>query len=160
MRSAELAAAANVNIQTLRYYERRGLLPEPGRLASGYRDYGPDSVRTVRFIKRAQQLGFSLEEIAQLLDLADGGPENCDATRALATEKLAELEAKIASLSAMRDALLQLVATCERPRSTRQCPILTAIRDDASEQGPREDAGAQPGVTPAGEPAIDGAAGP
>ena len=159
MRIAEVAGAARVNVQTLRYYERRGLLPEPGRLASGYRDYGADSVRTVRFIKRAQQLGFSLEEIAQLLDLADGGPDNCDATRALATEKLSELEAKIASLSAMRDALLQLVATCEQPRATRQCPILLAIRDGASQQGLRQDAGAQPGVTPAGEPVGDGAGG-
>ncbi len=159
MRSAELAAAANVNVQTLRYYERRGLLPEPDRLASGYRDYGPDAVSTVRFIKRAQQLGFSLEDIAELLDLANGGPESCDATRALATEKLAELEAKIASLSAMRDALLQLVATCNKPRSTRQCPILTAIRDDASGQGPRQDAGVQPGATPAAEPVGDGRGG-
>jgi Hg(II)-responsive transcriptional regulator len=159
MRSTELATAAQVSVQTLRYYERRGLLPEPDRLASGYRDYGPDAVNTVCFIKRAQQLGFSLEEVAQLLDLANGGPENCDATRALATEKLTELEAKIASLSVMRDALLQLVATCNKPRSTRQCPILTGIRDDASEQGPRENAGAQPGVTPAGEPLGDGAGG-
>lgn len=159
MRSAELAAAVNVNIQTLRYYERRGLLPEPDRLASGYRDYGPDAVNIVRFIKRAQQLGFSLGDIAQLLDLANGGPENCDATRALTTEKLAELEAKIASLSAMRDALLQLVATCSKPRSTRQCPILTAIRDDDGEMGPREDTGVQPGATPAAERVGDGGGG-
>lgn len=127
MRSAQVAAAAGVNLQTLRYYERRGLLAEPERLASGYRVYTPVAVRIVRFVKTAQRLGFTLEEIDSLLDLAAGGPAKCDAARALATEKAAELERKIGNLTAMRDSLLQLIATCERPRSRRHCPLIDAI---------------------------------
>jgi MerR family transcriptional regulator, mercuric resistance operon regulatory protein len=127
MRSSQVAAQAGVNIQTLRYYERRGLLPEPSRSGSGYRAYDAQAVRTVCFVKRAQQLGFSLEDIDGLLKLAAGGPASCDAARALATEKVAELEAKIASLSAMRNSLRQLVVTCDRTPNERDCPLLEAI---------------------------------
>jgi DNA-binding transcriptional MerR regulator len=127
MRSAQAAAEAGVNVQTLRYYERRGLLPEPERLSSGYRAYGPAEVRVVRFVKRAQQLGFSLEEIESLLELAGGGPHSCDAARSLAADKVAQLEEKMASLTAMRDSLLQLVATCSLPPRERDCPLLDAI---------------------------------
>jgi Hg(II)-responsive transcriptional regulator len=127
MRSSQVAAEAGVNVQTLRYYERRGLLPQPDRLASGYRSYNAGAVRRVRFVKGAQQLGFSLEEIDTLLDLAAGGPKNCDAAKTLAAEKVAHLEQKIAHLSAMRDSLCQLVATCGRSRSRRACPMLDAL---------------------------------
>ncbi|MGH9291342.1 MAG: MerR family DNA-binding protein [Acidimicrobiales bacterium] len=129
MRSSQVAVEAGVNIQTLRYYERRGLLREPERLDSGYRSYGADAVRTVRFVKSAQQLGFSLEEIDSLLHLAAGGPDNCDAAKALANEKLVQLEHKIASLLAMRDSLRQLVSTCDRTPSRRDCPLLDAIEN-------------------------------
>ena len=129
MRTGEVAAEAGVNVQTLRYYERRGLLPEPARRESGYRVYGPEAVRTVRFIKRAQELGFGLAEAESLLALAAGGPESCDAARALADEKLAELERRIADLEAMRDALRRLAATCAKPRAERECPLLHAIED-------------------------------
>jgi Hg(II)-responsive transcriptional regulator len=130
MRSSQVADQAGVNIQTLRYYERRGLLPEPERSSSGYRFYSTQAVRTVRFVKRAQQLGFSLEEIETLLDLAAGGPQSCDAATALATEKIAQLEQKIADLTAMRDSLGQLIATCRRSPSRRICPLLEAIEDN------------------------------
>jgi Hg(II)-responsive transcriptional regulator len=130
MRSSQVAAQAGVNVQTLRYYERRGLLPQPDRLDSGYRSYGTDAVRTVRFVKSAQQLGFSLEEVDSLLHLAAGGPDNCDAAQILANEKLAQLEHKIANLTAMRDSLRQLVGTCSRSRSKRVCPLLDAIEDN------------------------------
>lgn len=132
MRSAEVATEAGVNVQTLRYYERRGLLAAPERLPSGYRDYRPETVRTVRFVKRAQQLGFSLEEIETLLGLAAGGPASCDAAQAVASEKIAALDEKIADLAAMRESLRRLVTTCERPRHRRECPLLTAIADDAA----------------------------
>src|SRR5215216_250226 len=102
MRTGEVAAQAEVNVQTLRYYERRGLLPEPERQKSGYRVYGPDAVRTVRFVKRAQELGFGLRDAQALLALAGGGPPSCDAARELAREKIAELDRRIADLSAMR----------------------------------------------------------
>lgn len=133
MRSSQLAARAGVNVQTLRYYERRGLLPEPVRTESGYRSYGDEAARTVRFVKGAQQLGFSLEEIETLLHLAAGGPDNCDAARSVATDKLVQLEAKILSLTAMRDALGQLVATCERSPDLRVCPLLDAIQQGDSQ---------------------------
>lgn len=136
MRSSQVASEAGVNVQTLRYYERRGLLTAPERSDSGYRAYEPKAVRTVLFVKRAQHLGFSLEEITTLLDLAAGGPESCDAAKALAAEKLAELEDKIAHLVAMRDSLRQLAATCDRARDRRLCPLLDAIDNDASEGGP------------------------
>ncbi len=113
-----------MNAQTLRYYERRGLLPEPARSAAGYREYTPEAVRVVRFVKRAQLLGFALEEIEELLNLADGGPEHCDAVRVMAGEHMAGLDRRIAALTAMREALARLVDTCEMPRQERDCPIL------------------------------------
>lgn len=135
MRSSQVAARAGVNVQTLRYYERRGLLPEPARLPSGYRTYRPDTVRRVRFVKRAQQLGFSLNEIDVLLDLAAGGPESCEAARTIAAEKLAQLDEKISSLAAMRASLLQLAATCERPVSRRECRLLQDLGSDTPPAG-------------------------
>jgi DNA-binding transcriptional MerR regulator len=133
MRTSEVAAQARVKPQTLRYYERRGLLPEPERSASGYRAYGPQAVRLVRFIKQAQDLGSTLDDVESLLHLADGGPESCDGARELAAAKIADLDARIADLQAMRWGLARLVQTCEQPRDRRDCPILAEISSD--EQG-------------------------
>jgi DNA-binding transcriptional MerR regulator len=127
MRTGEVASQADVNIQTLRYYERRGLLPEPPRRASGYRVYGPDAVEIVRFIKRAQELGFSLDEVESLFELMAGGPDDCDQVRDLVLGRIAQLDARIADLQAMRDSLNQLVATCHLPRAERQCPLFRAL---------------------------------
>jgi Hg(II)-responsive transcriptional regulator len=138
MRTGEVAAEAGVNIQTLRYYEREGLLPEPPRRESGYRMYGPEAVRIVRFIKRAQELGFSLAEVESLLELAGGGPESCEAARALAEHRMAELEHRIADLTAMHDSLQRLVATCARPRSRRDCPLLESIERAVGDGGRQE----------------------
>jgi DNA-binding transcriptional MerR regulator len=126
-----VAAEAGVNPQTLRYYERRGLLPEPSRLDSGYRSYKSDAVGVVRFVKRAQHLGFSLDEVGSLLELAVGGPRSCTTARQMAVEKIAQLDAKIESLQAMRLSLAQLVATCDRPKSRRECPLLDAVETNA-----------------------------
>jgi MerR family transcriptional regulator, mercuric resistance operon regulatory protein len=134
MRTGQVAEQAGVNVQTLRYYERRGLLPEPSRRESGYRVYGPDAVRTVRFIKRAQQLGFHLSDAESLLALAAGGPESCDAARELADEKIAELDRRIADLIAMRESLGRLAATCAKPRAERECPLLQSIQEAANER--------------------------
>jgi DNA-binding transcriptional MerR regulator len=92
-------------------------------------------VRTVRFVKCAQQLGFSLEEIDSLLELAAGGPAGCDVARTLAIGKIGELEAKIAGLAAMRDSLRRLVATCDRSPDKRECPLLQAIEDHPAREG-------------------------
>lgn len=127
MRTGEVAREAGVNVQTLRYYEREGLLREPPRRESGYRVYGPEAVRIVRFIKRAQELGFSLAEVESLIELAHGGPESCEAARALAEHRMAELERRIADLTAMRDSLQRLVATCAMPRGQRECPVMQSI---------------------------------
>jgi Hg(II)-responsive transcriptional regulator len=129
----QVAQRAGVNAQTLRYYERRGLLPDPPRTSAGYRAYGPDAVRIVRFVKRAQELGFSLSEIEMLLHLADGGPESCDAARQLAEKKVVDLDAKIATLNAMRVSLTRLIATCARPRRERDCPLLDTLEPDPDE---------------------------
>jgi len=128
-----------VNVQTLRYYERRGLLREPERSESGYRAWEAEAVRTVRFVKRAQGLGFTLREIEALLQLAAGGPESCDAARALAIEKLSELDTKVVSLEAMRDSLLQLVESCSRPRSERDCPLLETLVAEGGSRNDRDD---------------------
>ncbi len=127
MRSSELAERAGVNSETLRYYERRGLLQPPPRTLGGYRDYPPAAVELLRFIKRAQELGFTLDEVEELLHLDAGGPESCDAARELAETRRADLEARIADLQRMRDSLNELIATCERPAEDRACALLEAI---------------------------------
>ena len=130
MRTHEVADRAGVNAQTLRYYERRGLLAEPPRSPSGYRDYPVSAVRVLRFVKRAQELGFTLADVEELLSLADGGPRSCDRARTLAESQMAELDRKITDLQRMRASLGELVATCERPRADRSCPLLEAIDAD------------------------------
>jgi Hg(II)-responsive transcriptional regulator len=125
--SGQVAANAGVNVQTLRYYERRGLLREPPRRDSGYRIYDPDAVVVVRFIKRAQELGFTLVEIEALLDLAGGGPASCEAVKDLAQEKLLDLERRMESLRAMHDSLQRLVDTCDRPARRRECPLIEGL---------------------------------
>jgi Hg(II)-responsive transcriptional regulator len=127
MRTSELADRAGVNAETLRYYERRGLLERPPRTPGGYRDYPVGAVGLLRFIKRAQQLGFPLDEVDELLHLDAGGPDSCDAARELAGARMADLEARIADLARMRDSLGELVATCDLPRGDRSCPLLEAL---------------------------------
>ncbi|HKE14170.1 MAG TPA: MerR family transcriptional regulator [Kofleriaceae bacterium] len=132
MRIGEVASRAGVNVETLRYYERRGLLREPDRQPSGYRSYGQESVRLVRFIKRAQELGFTLSDIADLLRLADGNrAESCREVRGLAAAKVDDIDRRMATLGAMRASLVALVETCGRGgRRRRECPLLEAIEDE------------------------------
>jgi MerR family mercuric resistance operon transcriptional regulator len=128
VRIGEVAESAGVHVQTLRYYERRGLLEPPPRSAAGYRNYPPAAVRVLRFVKRAQELGFTLDEIEELLHLDAGGPDSCDAARALAEARMADLDRRIADLQRMRDSLASLVDTCTRPRTDRQCPLLESLQ--------------------------------
>jgi len=132
VRTSEVAAQAHVNTQTLRYYERRGLLPEPERTHSGYRAYTPDAVRVVRFVKRAQQLGFTLDDIEDLLHLSEGGPASCDEARTMAATRIADLQLRINELAGIRDALARLIDTCDQPRAERVCPILHDIETAAA----------------------------
>jgi Hg(II)-responsive transcriptional regulator len=124
VRTSELAERAAVNPQTVRYYERRGLLSQPARSRGGYRVYPAEAVQRVRFIRRAQKLGFTLAEVEMLLHLAEGGPDSCEKARGLATEKITDLERRIADLQALQTGLARLVATCELPQGQRECPIL------------------------------------
>jgi Hg(II)-responsive transcriptional regulator len=132
MRSTELARQVGVTTETLRYYERRGLLDEPPRTRGGYRDYPSAAVGLLRFIKRAQELGFTLDEVEELIRLDAGGPASCDAARTLAETRRADLEARIADLVGIRDSLTALIATCELPRNERSCPLLEAIESESN----------------------------
>ncbi len=129
MRIGELAIAAGVNIQTVRYYERRGILAEPERTDNGHRHYGDESIRLVRFVKRAQALGFSLDEVAALLDLRHATASRPRVQR-LTAERLAVIETKITQLEAMRTALSKLLASCRHGRPGA-CPIIEALEESA-----------------------------
>ena len=131
MKIGEVARLAGVNVQTLRYYERRGLIPEPTRSAGNYRVYPDVTVTRVRFIKRAQSLGFELEEVRDLLQLHDAPNRAPLKVRALAKSKLENIEQKMAELSRMRDVLRQLITECKQRKRNRCCPILDALQDEA-----------------------------
>jgi MerR family copper efflux transcriptional regulator len=122
------AREAGVNVQTLRYYERRGLLPAPGRRGSGYREYSADAVRMVRFIRRAQELGFSLDEVEQLVRLRTVRRAERHRVRAVAEQKIGDIDRKIAHLHSMRDTLARLVDSCHRGGTT-ECPIIDALNE-------------------------------
>lgn len=124
-----LAERAGVGIDTVRYYERAGLLPIPPRRASGYRDYPADSVRRLRFIRRAKDLGFTLTEIGELLELSGRG--SVPAIREAARHKLELVEHKLAELQRVRDGLQELIEACPGHGPAEHCPILRALSDDA-----------------------------
>ena len=123
----QLARDAGLNLQTVRFYERRGLLPKPPRTASGYRAFPSDSVRRLRFIKRAKELGFSLNEIKQLLALRFDPDTSCALVQQRAEDKLEDIEHKIQDLRRMKKALARLTATCPGRGSTGECPILESL---------------------------------
>lgn len=125
----QLAERAGVNIQTVRYYERRGLMPRPSRTRAGYREYRPEAADRLRFIRRAQELGFSLEEIAELLALRVKHASACAEVEARARAKIAVVDRKIAELQRMRSTLERLAAACEAHEPTSECPILEALED-------------------------------
>lgn len=133
MTIGHVAKRAEVNIETVRYYERQGLIPPPLRSESGYRQYPDETVARVRFIKRAQELGFSLKEIAELLFLRVGHETTCGDIKNFAEAKIAQIGGKIQALERMRDALARLVETCEESRQAEECPILWAIGNDNKE---------------------------
>ncbi len=129
MKIGELARLAGVNIQTVRYYERRNLLEEPGRTASGYREYEPQDLLRLRFILRAKELGFTLSEIDELLTLRVDPRRTADDVRSRAQEKIASTERKIRDLKRIRAALQQLVVSCEAHGPVAQCALIHAIEE-------------------------------
>lgn len=125
-----LAKRGSVNPQTIRYYERRGLIPYSRRSVAGYRLHGVDAVKRLKFIRRAQQLGFSLSEIEELLSLRMRPGISCAEVREKARSKVASVDAKIAELERIREALKKLAAACREKRPTSACPILEALDRD------------------------------
>lgn len=124
----QLAQTAGVNVETIRYYQRIGLLPLPSRNYGRIRRYSADELKRVRFIKRAQALGFSLGEVALLLGLSDG--KHCAETRALAERKLIMVERKMADLTAIQKAIKGLVTRCARGSRGCGCPIIDVLVAD------------------------------
>lgn len=130
MRIGEVAARTDVSIQTLRYYERIGLLPAPPRQTSGYRQYNPDALRRVHFIRRAQDLGFTLQEISDLLCFWPESARSCGAVEKRATLALARIDRKVRDLKRMRRALAQYVTACHDRPSLEECPLLNVLGAD------------------------------
>lgn len=131
MKIGELAKRAGVAVDTVRFYERQGLLPAPQRQASGYRRYDEADVRRLRFIRRAKSLGFTLGEIQELLALSSRRGEDMVGLKAAALEKLADVDAKLTELQRIRAGLEALVAACPGHGALERCPILTALSEDA-----------------------------
>ncbi|QIL20627.1 heavy metal-responsive transcriptional regulator [Thermomonas sp. HDW16] len=127
MQIGQLAQHTGVAIDTVRYYERQGLLPPPQRRASGYRQYGEQDISRLRFIRRAKDLGFSLQEIQDLLRLSASEDADRAEVRALAQHRLADIEHKMRNLEAMRATLANLVSHCSGHGSLDNCPIIESL---------------------------------
>ncbi len=123
----KVADQGGVKVQTIRYYERRGLLPKPARTAAGYRKYSDDAIRRLRFIRQAQALGFSLSEIEELLSLRMQSGTTCGDIRKRARQKITTVNDKIEELQRIRDALSKLARACQGKGPTSECPILEAL---------------------------------
>ena len=126
----KIAKASGLSIETIRYYEREGILPEPGRTEAGYRIYPESSIARLRFVRRAKRLGFTLAEIRNLLMLSDGAGDTAQ-VKALTEQKLALIKQRIEDLSRMRDALEELADRCPGTGCLDACPIINALSADA-----------------------------
>ena len=121
------AKNTGVGVETIRFYERAGLILQPQTRSQGYRQYGPEILRRIRFIQRAKSLGFSLREVAELLALRMAHSGSCAAVRSHALSKIEDIDAKISALQQIRSALLTLSEACARPGPATECPILDAL---------------------------------
>ena len=126
----QVAAQCGVGVETVRFYEREGLIAQPSRPESGFREYPPDAVGRIRFIQRSKALGFSLMEIGDLLSLRVDQATTCPEVRKRAEAKIGDIEKKIESLLGMKRALEKLTAACRKREPTGECPILEALGDD------------------------------
>ncbi len=126
----QVAKQAGVGVETIRFYERSGLLKEPPRSRSGYRKYPADAVARVMFIRRAKDLGFTLNEIADLLALRVDADTTCADVKARADAKIAGIEDRIRELQRMKRALTRLAASCHGSEPASECPILEALQED------------------------------
>ncbi|MCL4395252.1 MAG: MerR family DNA-binding protein [Chloroflexi bacterium] len=133
LRTGQLAKRAGVNLETVRFYERKGLLPVPPRSESGYRSFSLDDVRRIQFIKRAQELGFTLDEIRELLALRVQPGANCGDVRRRAEAKMGDIDQKIRALRAIRRALMRLASSCKGRGPVGECLILDALEGKSSQ---------------------------
>ena len=124
-----LAEAAGVNVETIRFYQRKGLMPEPEKPYGSIRRYGAAELARVRFIKSAQRLGFSLEEVGELLKLEDGA--HCSEARQLAEQKLVDVRQKLSELQRIESVLAGLVARCSAVRGRVNCPLIASLQEVA-----------------------------
>jgi MerR family mercuric resistance operon transcriptional regulator len=124
-----LAEAAGVHVETIRFYQRKGLLPEPKRPPGGIRHYGQSDLERLRFVKSAKGLGFSLEEIGQLLKLADG--THCREAAELAAQHLLSVQARLCELHRIEGALLQQLEACKSRQGNYPCPLIESLREHA-----------------------------
>lgn len=129
----QLARAAEVGVETVRFYERKGLLDAPPRKESGYRQYDEGAVERLKFIRRAQLVGFTLKEIQDLLALRDDPDARRADVRERAAAKVADIDDRVRELLAMRASLTKLLATCEGDGPASGCPIIAALRDSGSQ---------------------------
>ncbi|MBN4081120.1 MerR family transcriptional regulator [Caldithrix abyssi] len=128
--TGKLAQKVGVNIETIRYYERKGLLPVPPKRESGYRQYSTEDVTRIKFIKHAQELGFSLKEISELLSLRVDPTCSCGDVKSRAEAKILDVEEKMQILLKIKQALQKLIISCSGRGPTSECPILDAIESD------------------------------
>ena len=127
----KLARAAHVGVETIRFYERRGLVEPADRLPSGYRVYSETAVSRIGFIRKAQQLGFTLNEIGQLIDLETDAQANCGVVRSRAMEKIAAVERKISDLQRMKNALETLASSCDGDKPMKECRLMECLADSS-----------------------------
>lgn len=135
LKIGKVARLADVGVETIRFYERRGLIEEPPRRASGYRQYPREAVARIRFIRKAKGLGFSLQEIKELLALSVETDATCADVKGRATTKIVDIQHKIETLERMRVALEELVDTCDGRGPVSECPILEAMDTEIEENG-------------------------
>ena len=128
-----VARLAGVGVETIRFYERKGLIPDPPRKASGYRQYPQEAVYRIRFIRRAKALGFSLQETKELFALRVDSESTCQDIRNRAEAKILDIEEKIRVLAKMKDELAKLAAACETGAPVSECPILAALDEENGE---------------------------
>jgi len=126
MRRGELAQQSGCNIETVRFYEKQGLLPAPPRSAGGHRDYALEHLKRLTFIRRSRELGFTLEEVRRLLTLVDGSDSTCAEVRAMTLEHLADVRRKIADLEMLAQVLEDMAAQCEGD-AVPVCPVIEAL---------------------------------
>ena len=134
MKIGEVAALAGVPVATVRYYERRGLIADAERTPSGYRQYDADAARRLRFIKHAQELGFSLDEVQQLLALQTDDPASCARVQSVTRERIRTVRERLAELERLERTLQELVGACERHAPTAPCPVLAVLSHDTGVQ--------------------------